>query len=619
MCGILFLLREGKSKAALLNSAGRALDRMSHRGPDDEGVICEPPWVIGHRRLSIIDIAGSRQPMADPEKRYMLSYNGEIYNYKELRKALRPAWHFSTRGDTEVVLAGLVCQGVDFLSKMEGMWALALWDTQTQTLLLSRDRMGKKPLYYQPVATGFACASELMVLSCLRQGPWEEDLDSSADYFRFGYYLPGKTSYKGVYEVLPGNALRWNVRAGVQQFPYWSLPVGGYSGSFKGACEQLRERLIRAVERRLVADVEVGAFLSGGIDSSLIVAILSREFGLKPKTFTIGFEEASYDESAYARRVATLFQTDHFAKTFYQWDREKLVDLILSHAGQPFADVSILPTSMVSSVAAERVKVALSGDGGDELFSGYQRYMARTLLRWYTRLPYSLRQQGEKLLQAIPEPMAHHSRSILKKAHLFVDIVKRQKVETPYTAPVLYSYDDFQYLLPDLCNKGHDPPAIPGQTEKTDIGRMMVADALIYLPQDILAKVDRASMAYSLEARAPYLDQSVVELAFSLPNRWHRRCFSGKRMLRRTFSSYLPRDIWRRRKQGFGVPIHAWFQGELSNQLVALLEHLHTPLNKKSVQAMIRDHQAGKRDHGYRLWNIYIYLLWLHHKPWQTS
>ncbi|CAK8723837.1 asparagine synthase (glutamine-hydrolyzing) [Candidatus Electrothrix aarhusensis] len=611
MCGIAFSYSENLSGEEHRVNMGRALSAMQHRGPDDKGVWQGRAVSIGHRRLSIIDQAGSLQPMQSPDGRFVLSYNGEIYNYKELRPLLEGKWQFQTKGDTEVLFAGLITQGTSFLDKMEGMWAFALWDNQEKKLLLCRDRMGKKPLYYQAAGSTLLCASELPALSRLAVEAWEEDLDSTADFLRHGYYLPGTTAYQGVHEVLPGHFLYWSPGASCREESYWSLQIRSFAGSREDAAAELRSTFIRAVERRMVADVEVGAFLSGGVDSSLVVSIMAAELGVHPKTFTIGFNERSYDEREFAEQIAIRQSTDHYVKVLDSWDREYLTGLILNNIGQPFSDSSLLPTAMVSQLAASKVKVALSGDGGDELFSGYQRYQARSILRWYTRLPKSLRLGAEKIIRAIPEPMAHHSHSFIKKAHLFQDIVNRIEEETPYFAPVLYARNDYNALFPELQGRGHTPPNISEECTLDDIQRMMFADALIYLPQDILVKVDRASMGNSLESRAPFLDRDVVELAFSLPRSWHRSGTAGKKMLRRSFSDILPDNIWNRRKQGFGVPIHNWFRNELGNELEQLLGQKQTLLNVPQVLQLLQQHRQGLRDHGYRLWCLYIYLLWV--------
>lgn len=610
MCGIALLFDENITADEHQARMQAALTAMCHRGPDDNGLWQGQGLSVGHRRLSIIDQAGSIQPMLSPDGRYVLSFNGEIYNYQELRPDLEAHWQFQTHGDTEVLLAGLVLRGTAFIDRMEGMWAFVLWDNQEQRLLLCRDRMGKKPLYYQAADGFLACASELPTLKRLVGRPWLEDLDASADFFRHGYYLPGSTAYQGVRELLPGHLLDWSPGQNCAEQPYWSLQIRTFQGSKEDAAAELRMKLIRAVKRRMVADVEVGAFLSGGVDSSLVVAIMCAELGVHPKTFTIGFQERSYDERAFAGQIAVQRGTDHHVRVLESWDQAQLTSLILNNVGQPFADSSLLPTFMVSQLAASKVKVALSGDGGDELFSGYQRYQARAILRWYLQLPKALRSGVEKIIRAMPEPMAHHSRSLIKKAHLFQDIISRIEEETPYFAPVLYPKEQYSRLFPNLNGRGCQPPPIPAEANADDIQRMMAADALIYLPQDILVKVDRAAMGCSLETRAPFLDRDVVELAFSLPRNWHRSGLSGKKMLRLAFTDLLPANIWNRRKQGFGVPIHDWFRKELGQEFEELLAKDSGPINPAEARKLLRQHRQGERDHGYRLWSLYIYLLW---------
>ncbi len=611
MCGIVFIHNRNSEELELIQSATTALDRIAHRGPDDKGVENAYPAVIGHRRLSIIDLSGSRQPMSDVTGRYVLTYNGEIYNYQQLRSRLNGHWQFRTEGDTEVLLAGLVTFGTSFLEDAEGMWAFALWDRLKKRLLLSRDRMGKKPLYYRLLPNGIACASEISALQALLPAAkWNEDVDSTADYFRYGFYLPGTTAYEDIREVLPSHVFWWSDDGSTSSEAYWTLSVGTFPGNRANACELVSNTLCEAVSRRLVADVEVGAFLSGGVDSSLLVAILSDVFKNAPKTFTIGFSEPGYDEREFARIVARTYQTSHFEECLQVLDIERLKKLVTDHVGQPFADSSILPTALVSELAAKHVKVAISGDGGDELFSGYQRYQARVILRWYSRLPLPMRKGAEHLLSALPEPMVHHSRSLLKKAQLFMRLAGQQKDETPYVAPRLFSEEELSLLIPELGGRGHPPAGLKAEETTDEIQKMMFADALIYLPQDILVKVDRASMAYSLEARSPFLDREVVELAFSLPRKWHRRGFSGKRMLRQSFPHLLPSQIWKRRKQGFSVPVDAWFKGGLRHELQECLDDAASPISAPYVLSMMGEHMAGRRDHGHRLWSVYIYLLW---------
>jgi asparagine synthase (glutamine-hydrolysing) len=610
MCGLAFAYLPSCSPGELHARVTRALARLSHRGPDAQGVETIGSAVLGHRRLSIIDIRGSNQPMRAPGGRYSIVYNGEIYNYREIRAQLAQRWTFLSDGDTEVVLAGLTLDGPEFLQRLEGMWAIALWDSEAKSLLLARDRMGKKPLYYTALPAGIVCASELSGLKQLVPHSWQEDPDSTADFLRYGFYLPGTTAYLDIKEVLPGHVLHWSVAQHVQQTPYWTLPIERYRGTRTQAGEELRETLIDSTAKRLVADVEVGAFLSGGVDSSLLVGILSRHLSENSKTFTIGFAEESYDERQFARLVAREYGTQHYERTLNAFDPNALKQLVLEHFGQPFGDASVLPTALVSQLASEYVKVALSGDGGDELFSGYQRYQARVMLRWYTRLPAAVRKLIKRSVELFPEPQSHHSRSLLKKAHLFQHIIDREEREGPYVAPTAYSNRELAELAPDLRGRGHAPPGLTEVSTLDDIQRMMALDALVYLPQDILAKVDRASMAYSLEARAPFLDSRLVTLAFSCPREWHRRWFSGKRMLTDVFSDLLPVSVRRRRKQGFGVPLGAWFNTILGEELKLLMSEASGPLRRQYVDHLLEEHRAGRRDHGQRLWNIYIYLIW---------
>lgn len=615
MCGIAFLLDPYASADDRTGRMRTALTRLAHRGPDDTGCVAADDWTCGHRRLSIIDLAGSRQPMCSPDGRYVLSYNGEIYNYRAVRARLASHWTFRTEGDTELLLAGLCLEGAGILDHLDGMWAFAFWDGVTRRLLLARDRFGEKPLYYRASSAGFACASELAALRALCPDDWQEDHRSTADYLRFGYCLPGTTIYRHVHEVLPGHTLEWRPLHTPESTAYWLAPAPVSDIRADQARERLREALTQAVASRLTADVEVGAFLSGGIDSSLIVALLGQALGVRPKTFSIGFTEHGFDERRYARLVAARYGTDHHEAVLHSCSPDELGQLILRHVGQPFADSSLLPTAQVAQLAARHVRVSLSGDGADELFGGYQRYLARTLMRWYLALPSRWRCRAEKLIRGMPEPLTHHSRSLLKKAHLFLDVAARAAAETPYVAPMLYDTRQFAELAPGLAGLGQPPPLAPFEPGD-DLGVMLRRDALVYLPQDILAKVDRATMAHSLEARAPYLARPVAELALSLPADRHHRRFTGKRLLRETFTTMLPARIWHRRKQGFAVPVHQWFrEGALAAHLTERLATASGPLSAPAVEQLLAEHRSGKRDHGYRLWNLYVYLMWLQAEP----
>lgn len=607
MCGFAFLYQPGCGTEVRQARIEAAMVALRHRGPDEQRVEAGEKFVMGHARLSIVDLAASHQPMRSPDGRHLLAFNGEIYNYRELRRTLAARWHFLTQGDTEVLLAGLCLHGIDFVDQLEGMWAFVLWDMHEQTALLCRDRVGKKPLYY--AARGgnrFLCASELPALRRLDEQDWVEDVDGLADYFRHGYCLPGHTTWEGVKEVLPGHWVRWRPEAPPFECPYWRLPPPG-SGAAQDD-DALRETLTNAVRKRLVADVEVGAFLSGGIDSSLVCALAQPLMDRPLKTYTIGFTDPAFDESRYAEAIARFLGTDHHRAPLAAWDQQRLDTLLTRHLGQPFADSSILPTALVSELAARDVKVVLSGDGADELFGGYQRYQARAILRWYTRLPSGLRKLAESALLALPEPGAHHSRSLLKKAHLFVDVARRVASETPYTAPLMFHPQAYAGLFPDLVHRGHRAAGLPEECALDDLDRMLHADALVYLPQDILVKVDRASMAHGLETRAPFLDHKVIELAMTRRAKQHLRIGCGKRWLRNAFADCLPRDTWKRRKQGFAVPVHTWFRGELGDQLEASLTSHGGFIDVNEGRRLLAEHRAGVRDHGYRLWMLHASL-----------
>jgi asparagine synthase (glutamine-hydrolysing) len=608
MCGIAFSYRPDVPPDELSRSMEHACKLMAHRGPDLAGQRVHPPWSMGHRRLSIIDLQSSAQPIVDPAGRFFLSYNGEIYNYLDLRERLKDCWEFTTAGDAEVVLAGLCRYGIEFLTLMEGMWALALWDQREQVLLLVRDRMGKKPLYYCSDEKAFACASELRALNALSEENWREDGHSTADYFRYGFFLPGTTHYRHIYEVLPAHWLKWSPGKPLVTEPYWRLSPSGFTGTRANAGMMLKEALFNSVRMRMVADVDVGALLSGGVDSSLVVCAMNRMCEKPVETFTIGFGDAAYDERSYARALAAHCRTDH-REQLMAWDHcEELSDRVLTQMAQPFGDASLLPAALVSRMASRHLKVVLSGDGGDELFGGYNRYLARSCLRWLTRLP---RQVKERIHSGVKSLSGLGLRDdVVRFIVRIADMVRRMEDETPYVAPLTYDQWGLRQLLPDHWRKGHRPPGMPKETQLDDIRRMMVADALIYLPQDILSKMDRAGMAFSLEVRSPFLDRRVVELAYSLPRHWHRRGIAGKRMLRTAFEGVVPDWIWKRPKRGFAVPLDKWFRNGLQHRLLELLSFTHHPLNKAFVEKMVGLHLSGRFHHGIRLWQIYAYLHW---------
>ncbi|GAA0853405.1 asparagine synthase (glutamine-hydrolyzing) [Aliiglaciecola litoralis] len=617
MCGVSFIWNKRAEKQVLQSKIKTSLEKLAHRGPDSSCFAPLANGFIGHTRLSIIDLDASQQPMLSPCGRYSLAFNGEIYNYKEQREKLQNLWSFKTNGDTEVLLAGLVLFGVKYLEQLEGMWGFVFWDEQDGVLFLGRDRMGKKPLYYQDTIDTFSCCSELPALSVLSDDKWTEDLSSTADYFRYGFYLPGFTAYEQVKEVKPGHILRWTPGVKAAEEPYWRLKVSKYQGTKSNAVEDLRNALDYSVKRRLVSDVDVGSFLSGGVDSSIITALGSRHHIEGFKTFTVGFDSKSYDERKYARQVSEHLKTDLYEYVLESFSREDIEKLLGVHIGQPFFDSSILPTSKVAELASQHVKVALSGDGGDELFCGYQRYKARALINHYKKLPKLLQQQVARMIRLMPEPSAHHSGSLLKKAHMFLDVVDRQGSETPFVSARFFTEHQFNDLLPGLSSIGHHDDRLIEDAKPNEVVAMMFNDAHIYLPQDIHTKVDRASMSHSLETRAPFMDQKVVELAFSFPLEWQLSWKTNKPILYEAFRDLLPENIWKRRKQGFAVPIGEWFRGDMGLQFIELLEGSESQfINIDALKALYHQHLSGVKDNGHRLWLFYVYLLWRKTCPW---
>lgn len=611
MCGISALISSHISTEEKKVKISNSLKKMASRGPDGAGIWTDGEATLGHVRLSIIDIAGSHQPMATDDERYVLSFNGEIYNYKSLIPLFEGKWNFRTKGDTEVLLAGLVTFGESFLNRLEGMWAFVFWDSVEKKALLCRDRSGKKPLFYSSCEKSLMCASSLIALRELGGKGWQIDIDSAADYFRYGYSLPGYTFYKDVKEVKPAHLVVWDGSKVTRESRYWAPIINRFSGKYSQAKSTLRELLISSVEKRLVGDVEVGCFLSGGMDSSIIAAIATKELGLKSlKAFTIGFHEKTYDESVYAEEVANELKVERFVRYIKNWNPVITDELVGYHLGHPFNDPSIMPTAELAKFSSEYVKVALSGDGSDELFCGYERYKARAIISLISRLPKRLRFALSKGVSATPEIYGHHSRSMLKKLKLLIESSARWEETEGYVAPTFFSSKQYNECFPYLSEKGHEID-LGFCKEISEIKAMMVSDFHVYLPQDIHVKVDRSSMMHSLEVRAPFMDRALVEFAMSLPKEWCFSFYQNKKILADAFSDMLPNKVFKRRKQGFSVPIAIWMQESLGNDLEEMLNRSSGyMINRDAVKTMLGEHRSKKIDHSFRLWTIYQYLRW---------
>ena len=627
MCGIAgyWNVRSGRpAERGIVEAMTRAL---RHRGPDDEGFLVEGSLALGMRRLSIVDLAGGHQPIGNEDGRVQLVFNGEIYNHRALRREQEAAGHrFRTRADTEVVVHGYEIHGDRVLDRLNGMFGLALWDAPARRLLLARDRLGIKPLYWTRLPEGIAFASELKALLLHPEVERRFDKESLRQYLAWEYIPAPRTPFEGIHKLPP--AARLTVDAsGVRQETWWRLQPGPEIRDAREAEEGLRAHLERSVRLQMEADVPVGAFLSGGLDSSALVATLCAVRGGPVHTFSIGFGEAEFDETDHARKVAATLGTVHREEIL----RPDCLDLVQQAAGfldEPFADNSILPTYLVSRVARESVKVALSGDGGDELFAGYDHYKAERLLEGYARIPGPLRRGALSFLGRDVERRPTKRGGVRRRL---------RRLEEALAQPAFLAQARFMVRSRDEVRQGllldpgpedaasgwaepfaavvRDNPYPPG------LAHQQFIDLKTFLAEDILFKTDRASMAVSLEARVPYLDHELVEFAFRLAPGLKLRGLVGKWILRRAFRDRLPASILRRRKSGFSVPIAAWLRGGLRDMARDLLDPGRIArqglFDAPRTAAILADHLAGRADHARLLWALVMFQLW--HERWSAA
>lgn len=641
MCGLAgFWSVDGRTRDLEAIAAAMA-DRIRHRGPDDGGTWVDPVsgLAFAHRRLSIIDLSpAGHQPMVSASGRWVLVYNGEVYNHTLVRSELEaaglaPAWH--GHSDTETLLAAIESWGLDAtLKRCVGMFALALWDRRDRQLWLARDRLGEKPLYYGWQRGSFLFGSELKALRMHPDFAADVDRDAVADLLRHNY-IPGPASiYQGILKLPPGTWLRVD-RGNRDAAPvcYWSLAevaergqASPFAGSDAEALAGLRDRLSSSVRGQMMSDVPLGALLSGGVDSSLVTALMQANSTRPVRTFTIGFDEPRFDESAAASAVAAHLGTEHTALRLSGSDALALVDRLPEMYDEPFADSSQLPTYLVMRLARQHVTVALSGDGGDEFFGGYNRYFLGpkvwSAIGWMPRpvrsaigraltgfsadaIDRALGPLSRGLGVAQPGGKAHKLGTRMQEAASLDDLYVSLVSEWPRSGGVALGCHPAASLLDqrERWPRLGDP-----------VARMMAMDGLTYLPDDILAKVDRASMAVSLETRAPFLDRDVVEYAWTLPMAMKLRDGRGKWLLRRLLDDYVPRPLIDRPKMGFGIPLDEWLRGPLRDWCEALLSEARLRregfLDPAPVRAAWRAHLAGASN-GYRLWSILMFQAWL--------
>jgi asparagine synthase (glutamine-hydrolysing) len=622
MCGIAGYLAQGRDPReaeAVVRAMVKALD---HRGPDANGVHHDGPITLGHTRLAIIDLnPESNQPMISADGDVALVFNGEIYNYKALAEDLRASGtKLRTHGDTEVILELYRRDGLEFLDELRGMFAIALWDRRRRRLVLARDRLGKKPLFFHVGARGLGFASELGALLCDDSIARTVDPQALHAYLALGYVPTAHAILQGVRKLAPGTMAVFEDGA-LTERRYWDLRFVPVERPLPQLIEELRHLLYESISLRLVSDVPLGAFLSGGIDSSAVVAIMSK-LGAKPvKTFSIGFDDPDYSEVSYARQVAKLYQTEHHEEVVRPQAAELLPRLVRAY-GEPFADPSALPSYLLAQMTRKHVTVALSGDGGDEAFAGYNRYVHEKMTRLFQRLPRALLLPVARFIE---RHFPGQRKGPLGEAAAAVRTHARrvQMAELPRYAAQFGHFTVDQ--LPELCTPALQAAgADAGQalfaqirahaTASDPLGRLLELDTHTYLVDDIFTKVDIASMQHALEVRCPLVDQELIEFAATVPSSYKMRGFRGKWLLRQALADLLPHDILYRSKRGFGIPHARWLRGELRPMLHDLLldprVYQRGHLQRPYVERLIAEHDSGQVNHGLRLWNLLWLELW---------
>jgi len=618
MCGICGFIRDSEVESCDLETIKKMNQAIYHRGPDDEGYFVENNVALGVRRLSIIDLFRGHQPVYNENGMILIIFNGEIYNFKELRIDLEKRGHrFSTNTDTEVIVHLYEDFGFDCLKRLNGMFAFAIYDKTEDLLFVARDRLGIKPLHYYFNGKVFVFGSELKSLLQFPGLPREIDLKSLNKYLTFEYVPAPNTIYKNIYKLQPGHYLIFkNGRLLIKR--YWNLSYKDKPIKSKDECiEKLKWYIDDSVRKRMISDVPLGSFLSGGIDSSLITAFMTRQSSQKVKTFSVSFDDKSFDESRYARQIASFLGTEHYEEKLTPRMLLDLVPQIMSVLDEPFADASVIPTYLLSKFTRENVIVALSGDGGDEVFAGYPTYQAHKMARYFPKMVYRIAKgvvnwlpvsddditfdfKAKKFISGIPyTPEIRHqiwlgSFEPFQKRKLFSAEVRR----------CLKSDDEFDILFRSL--RGCDADNY--------LEKVLWLDMHFYLQDNMLLKVDRTSMANSLEVRVPYLDHRLVEFVCGLPANMKLNGLTTKYILKKTAKDMLPDEIINRAKKGFGVPVAKWVKNELKDFILDILDVKKIKkegiFNPKFIGDLLEDHFNGTKDNRKLIWTLAIFELW---------
>lgn len=639
MCGITGFIDFSRraNQEFLLGTVEKMATTLYHRGPDSAGVWTDERYgvALGFRRLAILDLSvEGEQPMKSVDDRYTVVFNGEIYNFLELRAELeRLGYSFRGHSDTEVMLAAFVEWGIEpTVKRLNGMFAIAVWDAAAEELILIRDRIGKKPLYYGWSGNTLIFGSEMKALCAYPEFRGDVDRESLALYLKFGY-VPGSHSiYQNVKKLAPGCLLKISTRRKEigEQTAYWSLRQTATDGTNKpldGSDDEVLtefETLMRdSVKCRMLSDVPLGAFLSGGVDSSTIVALMQTQSSKPVKTFTIGFHEAGYNEAEHAKRIAEYLKTDHHELYITPRQALDVIPKLPVLYDEPFADSSQIPTFLISQLARTQVTVGLSGDGGDELFCGYGHYfLARDLWEKLRLIPSSVQQAAAITLNSTlgaADKIFPHAEQLGRRSSLRRRLTALSEVMPVENSAELYSNLRSYWQQPEkvlLANGHQSSNDFPKSSDLLTFQQsMMLEDAMQFLPDDILVKVDRASMGNSLEVRAPLLDYRVVEFAWRVPMRLKIKDGQGKWLLRELLNKYIPPEITERPKMGFDVPIAAWLRSELREWAESLLDEGRLRregfLNPQMISAKWREHLSGKRNHQHALWAVLMFQAWL--------
>jgi len=616
MCGICGVLYFNRKRFLNKSTIQKMNNSIIQRGPDEEGYYINENIGLGVRRLAIIDIEGGKQPVSNEIGTLQATLNGELYNYKEIKKyGLRTTHRFRSNSDTEVIPHLYEDYGEQFIKKINGMFAIALWDERQQTLLLYRDRLGIKPLYYYHDNRVFVWGSEIKAI--LASGLVERCIDPRAIelFFRFGYVPAPYCIFKGVKKLLPGHYIRIKDGA-VNTQPYWDIRNKICSNNPKYAEDELLELLKQSVDYRLISDVPLGAFLSGGLDSSFVVALMQERMDSPVETFSIKFVEKGFDESQYARRISSFLGTRHFEFQVRPNPKE-LISSIFPYFDEPFADESSVPAYYVCKMARQRVTVALSGDGGDELFAGYSKYRTLKAAGIYNRLGplcSSFLRMGRSLPSKIGNRLTnvvyYGGMNTVEKFVSITEMMSRKQTNDILNREAIPVLADEDIPIYDYGNT--ISPSF--RTIDDELNGWLEIDMKTFLVDDVLTKVDRMSMCHSLEVRVPLLDHRVVEYVVSLPARLKVKFFQGKHIFKSISKKLLPKDIVYRKKHAWNVPIDEWLRNQLYDPMNAVISTkgsgISEILNIPLVQRLADEHRKGSHNHSRLLWNVFVFVIW---------